>query len=240
MALPKLLSPEFSVELPSTKQPLRFRPFLVKEEKVLFMAMESGDPKDIQKCVMDVLRSCILTPDVDVNNLTTYDIEFLFLQLRSKSVGETVEVTLTHQNEDVKKECQHQQKVTINVEDIKVQFNENHKDVVQITDDIGVKMKAPSLDFVMSKQSDQGPTIENSMDILAKCIVHVYDKDTVYEEFTVPEMKDFIESLTQEQFKNIQTFFETMPKLSHTVKYKCEKCGREETIVLEGLQSFFT
>ena len=240
MALPKLLSPEFSVELPSTKQPLRFRPFLVKEEKVLFMAMESGDPKDIQKCVMDVLRSCILTPDVDVNNLAPYDIEFLFLQLRSKSVGETVEVNLTHQKEDVKKECQHQQKVTINVEDIKVKFNENHKDIIQLTGDIGVKMNAPSLDLVMSQQNNKGSSIENSMEILAKCIVHVFDKDNVYEEFTVSEMKDFIESLTQEQFKNIQTFFETMPKLSHTVTYKCDACGREETIVLEGLQSFFT
>ena len=240
MALPKLLSPEFSVELPSTKQPVKFRPFLVKEEKVLFMAMESGEPRDIQKSVMNVLRSCILTPDVEVDKLTAYDVEYLFLQLRSKSVGEQVEVNLNHQDPKIKELCTHEQKVSINLEDIKVTFNENHTDVVNISKDIGVKMRAPSLDIVLSNSGNKEVSIENSMNILAKCIVHVFDKDNVYEEFTVTEMKDFIESLTQEQFKNIQKFFETMPKLTHTVKYKCEKCGREETIVLEGLQSFFT
>ena len=177
MALPKLLSPEFSVELPSTKQPVKFRPFLVKEEKVLFMAMESGEPRDIQKSVMNVLRSCILTPDVEVDKLTAYDVEYLFLQLRSKSVGEQVEVNLTHQDPKIKELCTHEQKVSINLEDIKVTFNENHTDVVNISEDIGVKMRAPSLDVVLSNSGNKEVSIDNSMNILAKCIVHVFDKD---------------------------------------------------------------
>ena len=149
MALPKLLTPEFSVQLPSNKQPLSFRPFLVKEEKVLYMALEGGDPADIQKAVLDVLGACILTPDIQISQLTSYDIEYLFLQLRSKSIGEEIEVSLMHQDEEVRKLCGHQQKVKINVHDIKVKFDPDHNDTIMITQDVGIKLKAPSLDIAL-------------------------------------------------------------------------------------------
>ena len=239
MALPKLLTPEFSVELPSTKHPLRFRPFLVKEEKVLYMALEGGDANEIQKAVLDVLGSCILTPDIQVSKLTSYDIEYLFLQLRSKSVGEEIEISLFHQDEQIREKCSHQQKVKINVNDIKVKFNSENKDVVMITDDVGIKLKPPSLDLAL-KIDPKKSSIDTSMDVLVGCIVNIFDKDNVYEEYTRKELEDFVESLTQDQFQNINKYFLTIPKLSHTITYKCDECGREETVVLEGLQSFFT
>ena len=239
MALPKLLTPEFSVQLPSTNEPLRFRPFLVKEEKVLYMALEGGEPAEIQKSVLDVLGACILTPDIEVSKLTSYDIEYLFLQLRSKSVGEEIEISLFHQDEQIREKCDHQTKVTLNVNDIKVKFNEENKDVVMITEEVGVKLKPPSLDLALSVDTKKS-TLDMSMDVLAGCIVNIFDKENVYEEYTRKELEDFVESLTQDQFKNINQYFLTVPKLSHTVEYTCEKCGREEKVVLEGLQSFFT
>ena len=239
MALPKLLSPEFSVQLPSNKQPLSFRPFLVKEEKVLYMALEGGDPTDIQKAVLDVLGACILTPDIQISQLTSYDIEYLFLQLRSKSIGEEIEISLMHQDEEVRKACTHQQKIKINVNDIQIKFNKDHNDTIMITEEVGIKLKAPSLDVAL-KIDPNKPTLDTSMELLTSCIVNIFDKENVYEEYTRQEIDDFIESLTQEQFGKINKFFTTIPKLSHTITYKCDECGREETVTLEGLQSFFT
>ena len=188
MALPKLLSPEFSVQLPSNKQPLSFRPFLVKEEKVLYMALEGGDPTDIQKAVLDVLGACILTPDIQISQLTSY--------------------SLMHQDEEVRKACTHQQKIKIYVNDIQIKFNKDHNDTIMITEEVGIKLKAPSLDVAL-KIDPNKPTLDTSMELLTSCIVNIFDKENVYEEYTRQEIDDFIESLTQEQFGKINKFFTT-------------------------------
>ena len=234
MALPKLLKPEFGTKIPSTGQDIRFRPFLVKEEKVLYMAMEGQDPKEIRKATMNVLDACILTPDVDVKKFQTFDMEFLFLQLRAKSVNEIMEVNIPHNKI---KDCQAYNKIKIHVDDIKVKFNPDHKDVIQITDDIGVKLKLPPIDTILDvKKLDINATLK----LIGKCVVNVFDKNTTYEQFTELEIKDFLEALTQDQFTKLNTFFNTMPKLQHEVKWICKTCGQEDSVVLEGLQSFFT
>ena len=234
MALPKLLKPEFGTKIPSTGQDIRFRPFLVKEEKVLYMAMEGQDPKEIRKATMNVLDACILTPDVDVKKFQTFDMEFLFLQLRAKSVNEIMEVNIPHNKI---KDCQALNKIKIHVDDIKVKFNPDHKDVIQVTDDIGVKLKLPPIDTILDvKKLD----IDATLKLIGKCVVNVFDKNTTYEQFTELEIKDFLEALTQDQFTKLNTFFNTMPKLQHEVKWTCETCGQEDSVVLEGLQSFFT
>jgi hypothetical protein len=234
MALPKLVTPEFETVIPSTKEPIKFRPFLVKEEKVLYMALESGEPKDMKNAILSILDSCIITPDIDVNSFATFDVEYLFLKLRSKSVGEIIKVNLKHRN---KTSCVHETEYKLNLDKIQVKFNDDHKDIVQLDNKIGVKMKMPSLDNVLSIQGDMN--IDNIFELIKHSIVYVFDEENVYDDFTKEELQDFIENISQEQFNKIQSFFDTAPKLCEDITWTCKECNETETIRLEGLQSFF-
>lgn len=234
MALPLLITPEFTTKIPSTGKEIEYRPFLVKEEKILFMALESGDQKDIIKAVKNILKSCILS-DVDIKNLTYFDLEYLFLQLRGKSVGEVLEFKIGHTDND---ECDYKTDVSINLEEIDVEGLENIVDKIQINDELGIKIKYPGIDNF--GQIDQKNDLDSIMDLICSCVEYVYDQEEVYQDFTMKEMKEFIEQLSSKQFEKLMNFFNNMPRLRKEVKFKCEKCGKEETVVLEGLQDFFS
>ena len=236
MPLPKLVTPEFTISVPSTKEPVKIRPFLVKEEKVLFMAMEGNDANDIEGAITNILESCVLTPGVDVKKLPSYDLEYLFLQLRGKSVGETIKLKMSH-GED--KECKAVTDVEINVEDINVFFNENHTNKIQISDDIGMKFRDPSLRDLTNVEVAEND-YDTVVNVVANCIDMVYDKEDVYDEFTREESVEFLNSMTQDQFVKVQGFFDTMPRLKHTITWTCPECGETDSVTVEGLQNFFT
>lgn len=233
MALPRLTTPEFETVIPSSKEKIKFRPFLVKEEKILYMALESGETNDIKNALLSVIDSCILTPGIDVEKFATYDVEFIFLRLRAKSVGEIINLNLKHQNSD----CQHETPYQLNLENVHVHFNEDHNDKINLGNNIGIKMKMPNLNKILSLGDTND--IEVIFNLILACTEYVYDSDNIYEEFTDDEMREFIESLTQDQFAEIQKFFDTMPSLYHDITWKCEQCGEEETVRLQGMQSFF-
>ena len=232
MALPALSSPEFITEIPSTKVKIKFRPFLVREEKILYMALEGGDATEIQNATIKVLNECILTPNVNVSDLATFDVEHLFLQLRGKSVGENVDVILRHQDSD----CKETVNVSINLDDIKV-TGEITDGKIMLTDDIGIKMKYPRAGDINKLQVQEGMNIFHS---IAYLVDFIYDKETVYNDYSVEEIAEWLEQLNQKQFQLITDFMNNMPKLSHEVEWTCNVCGEKEKIVLEGLQSFFT
>ncbi len=232
MALPALSSPEFITEIPSTKQKIKFRPFLVREEKILYMALEGGDPKEIQNATIKVLNDCILTPNIDASKLATFDVEYLFLQLRGKSVGESVDVVLRHTDS----ECKETVNVSISLDDIKV-VGEISDGKLMLTDNIGIKMKYPVAGDINKLQVEEGMNVFNS---IAHMIDYIYDKETVYNDYSKEEIAEWLEQLNQKQFTLITEFMNNMPKLSHTVEWTCNVCGEKETIKLEGLQSFFT
>jgi hypothetical protein len=236
MALPKLTTPEFETLIPSTKDPIKFRPFLVKEEKNLYIALESGEEKDMKNAILNVLESCILTPDVNVKKLTSYDVEYIFLKLRSKSVGEVIELKVGHKNS----ECKAITDVSINVDDIEVHFDQEHKDVIQFDNGIGIKLKSPDLNKLLVGVNNKKSEIENVFETIASCVVNVFDQENVYEDFTEQELMEFLENLSQNHFREIQNFFDTMPKLYHDIEFTCKVCGETESIRLQGLQSFFT
>jgi hypothetical protein len=236
MALPKLVTPEFETMIPSTKKKIKFRPFLVKEEKILYMALEGEDEKGIEGAILSVLENCILTPDVDLTKLASYDVEYLFLKLRSKSVGEVVELNLQH-GSDV--DCNHVTKYNLSLEDVNVTFNDKHDYTLKIDEKYGVKMKDPSLVDIGDSDNIQKEDYDVILDLICNCVVCVYDEENVYDDFTKDEMKEFLTNLTQVQFLEIQKFFETMPKLLTTLEWTCQECGKDESVVLEGLKSFF-
>lgn len=233
MNLPKISTPEFSTKIPSTGQEVRYRPFLVKEEKILLMAMEGNDQKEITTSIMNLLESCVLD-DIDMNTLATFDIEHLFLRLRGKSVGEVIEFKLGHT--DPKNPCQHRVDGKINIEDIGV-IGEIKDPVIMITEDVGIKVHYPCL-ADLDGISDVGNSA--LMTILTRCIDQIFDKDQVYADFSEAEVTEWVDSLDQKSFKKIAEFFNDMPKLSYTFKWKCPECGEEDEMVLEGLQSFFS
>lgn len=234
MALPLLVTPEFTTKIPSTGQEIEYRPFLVKEEKILFMALESGEQKDIIKAVKNTLKSCILS-DIKFDKLTYFDLEYLFLQLRGKSVGEFLEFKIGHADDT---ECKHKTEVSINLEDVQIEGLENIVDKIQLNDELGMKMRYPGIDTF--GQMDTENDLDSIMELICSCVEFVYDQEEVYEDFTKKELKEFIEQLSSKQFEELMNFFNTMPKLKKEITFKCSKCGEEENVTLEGLQDFFT
>ena len=237
MPLPKVMTPEYSTEIPSTKASVRYRPFLIKEEKILYMALESGQPADMITAIKQILRNCILTEEVAIDKLANFDIEYLFLQIRMRSVGEVVKLKMKHPGEDP--ECKHETDVEINLEDIKIKFDPEHTNVIDVKDDIGIKFRYPTIDEIDAIMSGTS-LMDSSMDVLIKSIESIYDKDNVYEDFTKEELNEFLENLSNEDFKKLNKFFSTMPTLKHDVEWTCPECGKTEKITLQGLQSFFS
>jgi len=233
MTLPTIATPKFATEVPSTGETVHFRPFLVKEEKILLMAMEGGDPNEMTQATKTILESCI-EEDIDVGKLATFDIEYLFLKLRAKSVGEIIELRIGHTGENVT--CDHKTEVGINIDDIKVDGIKKDKKIM-ITDQIGIVVHYPSMADVEHLDIDDK---ETPFKVIAACIDMVFDGDNVYDDFTPQEMQKWLEGLNQKQFKKVSDFFAEMPKLTHKVEWTCEKCKKKDSFIIEGLSSFFT
>jgi len=236
MALPKIASPEFEATIPSTGQKVFFRPFLVKEEKALYMAMEGNEQNEIINAVVKVLSACI-REDVDVASLSYFDIEYLFLKLRAKSVGDVVTLRFRHGGEDPA--CKHVQEVPIDLDKVELERTEGHTDKIMITDDVGIKLKYPSLDTARRLGNLNTNNLDDVFEFLTDSVEYIFDKEQVYEDTTKPEIKEWLEDLGQKQFEKVMNFFNTMPKLRQKLVYKCDKCGKEEKITIEGLQGFF-
>ena len=238
MPLPKIATPTYELELPSTGQPVKFRPFLVKEEKVLVLALESEDTKQITNAIKTVIKGCIQTKGIKVETLPTFDIEFLFLNIRGKSVGETIELNIICPDDETTEVS-----VTIDLEDIHVQTNDEHTRQIKIDESLMMEMKYPSLDQFIKNNFDfeDKNVMEQSFDLIASCVDKIYSEEEVWaaDDCTKKELKDFLEQMKSSQYKNIENFFETMPKLSHKIKVTNPNTKVESEVVLEGLASFF-
>ena len=236
MALPMASTPRYKLTIPSMKKEVTYRPFLVKEEKALMIAQQSEDQETMVTTLKSVIQSCI-QDKINVDDLAVFDIEYIFTQLRARSVGEIVELILKCETcEDEKASV----KYSIDLSKLQVDFPEDHEKKIPLFDDVGVIMKYPSLE-VLKKIETAGNDIESVFDIIASCIEFIYNNDEMFatKEVKSEEVKEFINNLTQEQFQKLQKFFETMPKLEQRVKYKCPLCSKEHDKLIRGLESFF-
>jgi hypothetical protein len=240
MPLPKINTPTYELELPSNGKKIKYRPFLVREEKILIMALESEDMKQITSAIVQILTDCIQTKGVKVSDLATFDIEYLFLNIRARSVGETVEVNITCPDDG-----ETSVQMEIDIDAIKVQKDKNHKNIIKLDDNLSMKLKYPSLDQFVENNFEYNEDISDvnkSLSMITSCIEMVYDSEESWDavDCTKKELEEFIEQLNTKQFKEIETFFTTMPKLSHTIKIKNPNTKVESEVVLEGLASFFS
>ena len=238
MPLPKISTPTYELNLPSTKKKVQYRPFLVREEKLLVLALESENAKDITTAMKTVIKNCIQTRGIKVETLPTFDIEYLFLNIRGKSVGEEIEVNVICPDDEVTSVP-----VTLNVDDIQVQNSSEHTNTIKLDDDLVMEMKYPSLDQFIKTNFDfsENSVMDQSFELISSCIDKIYNEEEVWSsaDVTKKEITDFLDQMNSKQFKQIEKFFETMPKLSHEIKVKNPTTGVESTVVLEGLASFF-
>ena len=240
MPLPKINTPTYEMTLPSTGKKIKYRPFLVREEKILIMAMESENMTEITNAIVQILSDCIVSKDVKVESLATFDIEYLFLNVRAKSVGETVDVNITCPDDG-----ETQVEMSIDIDSIKVQKTRGHKNIIKLDDELSMKLKYPSLDqFVENNfETEEGASeINQSLSMITSCVEMIYNQEESWEasDYSKKELDEFIEQLNTKQFKQIEKFFATMPKLSHTIAVKNPETGVESEVVLEGLASFFS
>ena len=237
MPLPKISTPTYELVIPSIKKKIKYRPFLVKEEKILVIAMESQSDSEISNAVKDVLSSCIMSKDVKIDDLATFDIEYLFLNIRGKSVGEDVEVLITCPDDNKTKVP-----TLIKLDDIKMKISKDHSRDIRLDDNLTMRMKYPSMSqFIRSNFSVDGMRAEDTFDLVTSCIEQIYNQEESWSasDCTKEEMNEFLDQLNTTQFKEVERFFETMPKLSHTLKIKNPKTNVTSDIVLEGLSAFF-
>ena len=238
MPLPKISTPTYELELPSTGQEIKYRPFLVREEKLLVLALESEDVKQITNAIKNVIKNCIETKGIKVESLPTFDIEYLFLNIRGKSVGEEIEVNIIcPDDEDTTVP------VTIDIDSIKVQKSDDHTNHIKIDDSIMIEMRYPSLDQFIKSNFDftTNNAMDQSFDLIASCVDKIYTEEEVWSsaDVTKKEIIEFLDQMNSSQFKKIENFFDTMPKLSHKVNVVNPNTGVESEVVLEGLSSFF-
>jgi hypothetical protein len=246
MGLPRIAVPEYSLTLPSNGTEIKYRPFLVKEEKLLLIAMESEDEKEIATATKNVIKNCIYA-DIDVNDLPIFDVEYIFLQLRARAKGEKIELKYNCPK------CQSEIPVSFNINEIEVIKTEGHNTKIELSDELGVVMKYPNMSLQTEIESSKDEhQIEQLFKTIRLCIDYIYDAEKMYsnKDHTEAEMTEFLESLTDENFQKISKFFETMPRLKHDVILECKSpskekgkkksvCGYTEKTTLEGLQSFF-
>jgi len=234
MALPTLNNPTYELVIPSTKKKIKYRPFLVKEEKILLLALESEDEVQIANSMKDIISACVQTKGIDIDLLATFDIEYLFLNIRGKSVGEKIELLLKCPDDNETEVL-----VSINIDDIQVYFPEGHENQIKISDDLWVEMKYPNLDSFALLEDAQNP--DNTFKLVAKSIAKIYNEDDVWDSSTTTEDEfiSFVESMNNKQFSNIQKFFESMPSLKHTIKIKNPVTKVQSDYTIEGLSNFF-
>ena len=238
MPLPKIATPTYELELPSNGKTIQYRPFLVKEEKLLVIALESEDTKQITTAIKAVIKACIKSKGVKVEALPTFDIEYLFLNIRGKSVGEELDVNIICPDDE-----KTQVKVQIKLDDIKCHHTEGHTNKIELEGGLMMEMKYPSLDQFIKSNFDMNEKnqMDQSFDLIASCIDKVYSEEEVWatEDCTKKELKEFLESMNSAQFKGIEKFFESMPKLSHTIKVTNPETEIDSDVTLEGLAAFF-
>ena len=241
--LPKLDIPIFETKLISSGKTVKFRPFLVKEQKLLLMVNQGDDIKEAITVVKQVLKNCIVD-DINIDDLPSFDLEWLFLNLRAKSVNEIVDLkyqcnNIVKDENGENKQCSSVEKFQIKLLDIKPTKGENHTDKIQLSEKLGVVMKYPTFEMIAKLENKSEDEI--LMDLLVNCIDYVYDEDNIYRTKDLPkeEVVEFIDSMQQKDLEKIQEFFETAPKLKHTINFGCKKCGYKEDIPVEGLQNFF-
>lgn len=252
MALPKVNTPTFDIKIPSLDKEVQFRPFLIKEEKLLLIALETAkeskdaisSSKEIANAVSNVISNCIMDKSINIKSLASFDIEYIFLKLRAKSVSEISEINYIWKDcgsEEIKNtigECV--QKFSLNLSELELEFYPDNQKKIMITDEIGVIMKYPTNEifFEMAKQKNE---ISSSFDLIIACIDQIFDANNLYatKDYTKAEMVEFLEGLLGSQIENILKFFQTLPKLKKTLNKSCEKCGKEIEINLEGIQDFF-
>ena len=243
MALPKIAVMKHELTLPSSGEKITFRPFLVKEEKILMMALQGGEAKDMVRGLKEIINNCV-DKDLKVDTLPPFDLEYIFLQLRARSVGDVIPINYSIPEEmckDGKTECKFE--VELNLDDIKVQKNKNHKDLIDLTDTIKLKMGYPSMEASATVAGVEGTAmVDKTFDIIGQCIEYIVDGEEMHNlsDYTKKEADDFLNSLSTQHFKEIQTFFDTMPKLKHEITAKCKVCGKENERVLEGMGDFFS
>ena len=240
MPLPKIDTPVYDLTLPLSKKKIRYRPFLVKEQKNLLMALESDDQESIQENIKQVLTNCTLTKNVDIEELPVVDIEYFFINLRAKSVGEVVENKYRCENVVEGKKCNNVMDHTLNLLEIKVEGVKKDNDVIELTDKISVKMRYPKFSILKNIKDMQKMT-DIALQMIAESIEYIYDGNQFYysNEVSVNELVEFVESLSQKQFEKIENFFRELPKLERKIEMTCSKCGFVHKFNLEGLENFF-
>jgi len=240
MALPKIDSPIFELTLPLSKKLVRFRPFLVKEQRNLMMAMEADERETIEKNIKQVLHNCTLTENIDIDNLPIIDIEYYFIQLRARSVGEVVQNKYRCENKVEDKSCGNLMEVNINLLDIKITESQENNSEVQLTDNIMIKLGYPKFSALDSVKDSKSST-DIAFEMIVNSVEHIFDGEQFYyaNETSKEELIEFIESLNQEQFSRIEDFFDNLPVLNKRIEMDCKKCGFHHTIEVEGLENFF-
>jgi len=240
MALPKLDVPTYEIELPLSKKKIKFRPFLVKEQRNLLMALEGGESSTIQQNVKDILYNCTLTEGVDVDKLPIIDVEYYFINLRAKSVGEVIETKYKCNNEVDGRVCGNTMEKEINLQDIKVTQEKPVNPEIQLTPSIAIKLKYPEFGLVQDSLKYDNVT-ETTFNMIASSIEYIYDGEQFFyaSEAQPGELLEFVEGMNQEQFSKVEEFFNNLPKLRETIEIQCSKCGYNHRIGVEGLESFF-
>jgi len=245
MALPKIDVPTYETKLISSGKIVKYRPFLVKEQKLFLMAAQSTDEKETVDVVKQVLNNCILS-EIDVDDLPTFDLEHLFMQLRARSVGEVVNLkyncnNIVKDDKGEEKVCGSLVKFDLNILDIKPTIDEKHSSKIEISDKLGIMMKYPTLSLIKDAGNLVNEDIDTVLNVIVSCIDYIYDEEQMYyaKDSTKEELLEFIENLQQEDMEKIQLFFSTMPKITKTLDFKCKKCGYEEEVMVQGIQNFF-
>lgn len=237
MTLPKLSTPTYELVVPSTNKKIKYRPFLVKEEKILLLAMETEDEAQMANAVKTILSNCIQTPRFKVDNLALFDIEYIFLNIRGKSVGETVDLKITCPDDEVTTVD-----LQIDLDEITVEKQEGHSNIIKMNDDVSVVMKYPSMDlFIKNNMAESSSDVDDVFEIASMCIDQIVEGEEVYEasNCSKKEINEFLEGMDTKQFLKVQKFFETMPKLSHTISVTNPNTNITSEVVIEGLASFF-
>ena len=236
MPLPTIVTPSYELNLPSSGKKIKYRPFLVKEEKILILAIESGSIKDISRAIKDVLKNCILTKGVKIDELPTFDIEYLFLNIRSRSIGESIDLVITCPDDNETKVNKQ-----IYIDEIEVKTDKDHNPDIKLDDTYTMRLKYPSLDQFIDENFNFDEAKDNSFDIISSCIDIVYSDEEAWEakDCTKKELLEFVERLNSSQFKEVEKFFDTMPKISHDIEVENPNTKVKSTVKLEGLASFF-
>jgi len=235
MALPQINTPRYRLNIPSTDEEIEFRPFLVKEEKILMIAQETGDEKSLYNAIKTLIKNCVYQ-EIDAERLPLFDVEYIFLQIRAKSVGEVATLQVTCPDDEKTKV-----QVEVDLSEVVVQMDADHDARIPITDDIGILMTYPQLDTVQRLSKGKGGEIDTMFDMVCECMYQIWEGDEIHDcmDYSQKDKKAFIDSLSHDQFLKVQKFFETMPTLKHDVVIKNPNTGKESTVTLQGMNSFF-